>query len=488
MSFTIRKKLLLPLICLLALISVTALADGPVNPYRQEVLSFFESSQRSLLLQSNAARNDFSVTTEGTFDFGQSFTWTVTPSVQGSFTYNFQMTEASEEGIVFASHGWVSDQSVTFVPVAPGDYQMRIWALDTALNQRIYLYEGNFSLAADGAHPTTEEKANEVISLMEASGAGDDWHKALFLHDWLVQNASYDNTYSYYSPQGVLVRGTGVCDSFSRAYMLLLNKAGISVKYISNANHAWNAVFLEGAWHLVDTTWDNGSSSSAFGSHMYFCVTSELLETDHPLPHTPAVACSSLACNYIVRTDVLDGLITDLSDDAGHILALPLTAFSARYSYIPADNMLWSGAAVDYALAPVAYRMNGGSWTVRGVNVSGTVSYTVGSGELRFRFTSEGTIPPRGPSGLLTLPDSLVSIGEFAYIGASSVEAVALPEGLTAIDNGAFRDTGLQAVLLPSSLNALTYGTFPADCALVFHRGASVIDDVTWTDSIYLAD
>lgn len=49
------------------------------------------------------------------------------------------------------------------------------------------------------------------------------------------------------------------CDGFARAYTMLLRRADIPAMtvygYIENGgNHAWNVVFINGEWRVVDVT------------------------------------------------------------------------------------------------------------------------------------------------------------------------------------------------------------------------------------------
>ena len=80
------------------------------------------------------------------------------------------------------------------------------------------------------------------------------------LNSWLATNAEYDDTYSNYSADGVLLKGTDVCQSYALAFEKLLKKAGIECIYIRgylmdpSNGHAWNLVRVNGQWYHVDTT------------------------------------------------------------------------------------------------------------------------------------------------------------------------------------------------------------------------------------------
>lgn len=117
-----------------------------------------------------------------------------------------------------------------------------------------------------------------------------DYDKALALHEWLTHNAYYDLTYSYYYPDGVLLLGTGVCDSYAKAYQMLCTEVGIPCLYVSSEEmcHAWNMIYVNGGWYHVDVTWDDpvsyehdGMAISGYENTRYFCVSDAFLAQDH---------------------------------------------------------------------------------------------------------------------------------------------------------------------------------------------------------------
>lgn len=122
--------------------------------------------------------------------------------------------------------------------------------------------------------------------------------KARILHDWLVYNAHYDTSYSAYGPDGVLLRGSGVCQSYADAYKLLLDKAGIENCSVSGTadngsgngpqGHAWNMVKLGNEWYHVDTTWDDPTNLyhdaacvSGNERYKYFLVSDSTIGENH---------------------------------------------------------------------------------------------------------------------------------------------------------------------------------------------------------------
>ena len=96
-----------------------------------------------------------------------------------------------------------------------------------------------FSCYAQSSNWTTADEAvTAIVEQMNTAlgSSADNYSKALWLHDWLTDNAYYDTTYSAadtHEAAGVLLHGTGVCDSYSKAYVLLLTKVGIESKRVT---------------------------------------------------------------------------------------------------------------------------------------------------------------------------------------------------------------------------------------------------------------
>lgn len=86
--------------------------------------------------------------------------------------------------------------------------------------------------------------------------------KAMILHDYLVKNTQYlekkGKDYRL-SEWGALVKGKANCQGYTLAYGLLMQRAGIPVRYVSSTQmqHIWNMIQIDGKWYHVDVTWDD---------------------------------------------------------------------------------------------------------------------------------------------------------------------------------------------------------------------------------------
>ena len=126
------------------------------------------------------------------------------------------------------------------------------------------------------------------------SDSMSDRQKVQVIHNWLIYNASYDETLTNYNPDGVLLKGYGVCDSYSRSFNMLMDKLGITCERISGysrggAGHAWNRVWIDDQWLYIDCTWDDPSDPENWKTRVisgaerqkYFLISKELMEQDH---------------------------------------------------------------------------------------------------------------------------------------------------------------------------------------------------------------
>ena len=154
-----------------------------------------------------------------------------------------------------------------------------------------------FPVRAD-TNAQINEKVSEIVDSMIYPGMSDE-DKALSLHQWLTENSYYDLSFTWYGPEGVLLHGTGVCESYARAYGLLLDEAGLENILLTgtakNADgtqelHAWNLVKVNGKWKHVDVTWDDPIDLAAKNKKLplsghenivYFLVGNRFILEDH---------------------------------------------------------------------------------------------------------------------------------------------------------------------------------------------------------------
>lgn len=286
---------ILVLIGILTVSSVAAAEEYPVNPNRNhaEEIHRMIHNRKRLLTAHPVNDDDFVLNVLTTPSYNTPGEFEIVKNVDfGNYRYHITLEDDNlsyDLQLLYSST--TNNQIFTLpAPVYSTDYTLTVVCEDANCVEWTYCLEYKFSLVSDLNHPTLDQKVSSIVSSCRVNG--DDWQTALNLHDYLTHNAYYDDSLTIYGPDGVLFRETGVCDSYSKAFYLLMNKAGITCeRVISNAmRHAWNRVCIDGIWAQVDVTWDDPNNHedqivSGGEKHHFFCV-SDAFFMDSKYGHT----------------------------------------------------------------------------------------------------------------------------------------------------------------------------------------------------------
>lgn len=146
-------------------------------------------------------------------------------------------------------------------------------------NLTIWLYPGERIVQAwrsgDESSLSEDEKAaySKALEVVEAakSTAASDIELELALHDWLCENVTYVETSTEVDIEvlnrpltavGALLDGEANCQGYTDAFYLLGTLAGFEVSRLHvndvNGDHVTNTINMDGAWYIVDVTYDDG--------------------------------------------------------------------------------------------------------------------------------------------------------------------------------------------------------------------------------------
>lgn len=154
-------------------------------------------------------------------------------------------------------------------------------------------YGGNYTIGINinRAYSDEEiEKINEVVNKVieeKISNSMPVKEKIKVIHDYIIDNTEYDKlkyenkndtTYKSNTAYGVLIEGYGTCNGYADAMAIFLSKLNVINYKISNDEHIWNLVYLDGNWYHLDLTWDDPISDININRDTYFLITTKTLE------------------------------------------------------------------------------------------------------------------------------------------------------------------------------------------------------------------
>lgn len=243
------------------------------------------------------APTTFKLSSEGTTDKVQYALYSLTTE-DGTIVYD---TSYGSNGKFF------SKDSFDFTFYASGTYYIRFAIMDTGVSPYVWFNTGLYGIKLvidDKGYPTVENVVADLKAQCEKT-CTTDFEKAVWFNDWLVENCRYDSSYSYCAPEGALARGSGTCEAYHRAYVMLLNSVGIATDRISGDGHVWTGVQLDGNWYHIDTTWDDAGyeDNSVDLQHLYFGLNDELMNQIHSsVTSSNGISAHSLEDNYFIKT------------------------------------------------------------------------------------------------------------------------------------------------------------------------------------------
>ena len=355
------------------------------------------------------------------------------------------------------------ETSYSYQFLASGHYELRVWVTDGS-NRTVYAQK-RFS-AYDERYPTIYEKATEIVSQCRAEGITGEYETAVWLHDWLTEHADYDQSYGHYHADGVMCGGTGVCDSYAKAYLLLLNEAGIPADRITNVEHAWNAVQLGGEWYYADVTWDD--AGNGLEHHLYCFIPEEIISIDHPAFYDADHVCNNYLYNYYVQdgeaqvwADSLAEGISAALQEGDYSFSVPFPESYTFEGKVTRSSRLSAPPVLADELSMLlaserqyVYQETGETVPLSFVPVTGKYD---GSGKYLFA----GHLGCEADFPMVSLPANLETVGEQAFQGDSGINYVIIAEGTGSIGSGAFADCGgLWMVLIPRSVTSIAADAF----------------------------
>ena len=162
-------------------------------------------------------------------------------------------------------------------------------------------YGGDYKIGISISRAYTQDEINEINNKVDkilSENVNNNMppkEKIRVIHDYIIDHTEYDklkyenkndDTYKSNTAYGVLIEGYGTCNGYADAMEIFLDKMNIINYKISNEEHIWNLVYLDGKWYHLDLTWDDPISDININRDTYFLISTKTLEKINDGTHT----------------------------------------------------------------------------------------------------------------------------------------------------------------------------------------------------------
>ncbi len=212
-----------------------------------------------------------------------------------SYIYDYLFLSSNDDGLWQITGSPVKDSNISMYEKA---------------KSRSNALKSTYDICAD-------EKNVSAMARSITQNAVTDYEKALMLHDWVCENIYYDSDSisetsidAPYVASDVLESGRAVCLGYANLYAAMCRSLGIACNVVkgyalgvngsdrewnasieqTELNHAWNEVYVDGRWVIVDTTWDSKNKiadgikyTDSNISHLYFDANIKFFSQNHKI-------------------------------------------------------------------------------------------------------------------------------------------------------------------------------------------------------------
>lgn len=309
------------------------------------------------------------------------------PSYSNPGEYSFESVADPSRGAWIQYTDECESHDFEFTMTASGIYNFRFYVMDKTSGVYYMRVSTNIQVS-DKAYPSVGDIVNDAVKKCSKETDGSDYEKALWLHDWLLQQLDYDHSLKWSSAESALTRKLGTCQAYESAYSKLLTAAGITNAETRDTydGHTWNAMKLDGKWYQVDCTWDDTKDNyyNFDQTHLYFGLTDELMalaHNGHDQIYTASgygTRSTSLADNYFVRNGDAAKWARAYAERIQKNLNAGKTRFEVstdNASYPPSISGIQNGI-IAYALNQMTWKAGSKKVTLRVAGASTKLSFT----------------------------------------------------------------------------------------------------------------
>lgn len=315
---------------------------------------------------------------------------------------------------------------------------------------------GNADITFLVAYCTTYEqeqmvttRVEEIIPQIIVQGMNEE-EKVKAIHDWVVLNVEYDQTYQKHSAYDALYEEKEtVCQGYTLLVIRMLREVNINSKFVfgqtSGGSHSWNLVYVCGNWYQLDATFDDPITNPAdpdFIRWDYYLISDSQMSADRTwetsdYPAAPAAfqegdcdpviaEVTTAAVSEVTQTTARSG--GNVTSDGGDFVTSRGVCWSASPNPSVADNTLSEGSGTGLFSvtltgldANTIYYLRAYATNSIGVSYGNEVSFTTLSHSLDQVIAVLQIMAGIDVSGSTSLPDDIngddrIGIEEAVYI------------------------------------------------------------------------
>lgn len=132
---------------------------------------------------------------------------------------------------------------------------------------------------AESMQRSMETAADRILDSVKS--AQTEMQKMLTIHDALAKQCMYTEPVMPDSAYTVLVQGMGKCEGYSKAFLYLCRRAGLSAMCVTGnsgrgVKHVWNKAKILGKYYNIDVTWDDDDAYGGQIVHSCFAMPDDM--------------------------------------------------------------------------------------------------------------------------------------------------------------------------------------------------------------------
>lgn len=280
----------------------------------------------------------------------------------------YEMLDKKEQAVYSALYNGVSEKK-TEIPLpyeVTGDDYSKIYCIFEKQEGEFFYIDSTYYTAEkvrnaqvvireniDEINRKTAELEQSAETALLGIPETDDYEKALYIHDYIINNCKYDagENYNYSSTAyGCLVEKTANCEGYSKAFNYLAERAGlvsvlVTGKTDKGENHAWNQVKINNEWYNLDVTWDDMDIPQE-ARKVYFLCNDETFSKTHISEDTyfKPFECTATENNYYV----INGLFARDAKEADDIIRREIAKGNKKIDLKFADSEAYGDFKKEY--------------------------------------------------------------------------------------------------------------------------------------------